>query len=86
MPNTVSDIASQSTDQKMKSSTTQANPSKSVDQMSALVNLVKMSPENPFHTQVMQTIKTQIQRDYYQVDMNTLVSHLYQELSMDGVA
>lgn len=85
MPNTVSDSASQISDQIRTSSNTQAFKSKSVDQMGALVNLVKMSSEDPFHTQVIQTIKTQVQKDYYQVDVNALVSHLYQELSMDGV-
>lgn len=85
MPNTVSDIASQNNDPKLISSNTQAIKAKPADQMSALVNIVKMSSENPFHTQVIQTIKAQVQRDYYQVDVNSLVSHLYHELSMDGV-
>ncbi len=82
---TVSDITASSNDQTLKRSHMQDIKQKPVNQMNMLMNIVKMTPENPFHTQVIQSIKSQIQMDYYQVDMNSLVSHLFQELSVDGV-
>ena len=84
MPNTVSDITASNPEQKLERANTEHINSKPLDQMRALMNIVKMSSGNPFHTQVIQAIKDQVQRDYYQVDMNSLVSHLHQELSVDG--
>lgn len=82
--NTVTDIATKVDDQSRNRSPMQSVKNKPIDQMTALLNLVKTSQEDPFHTQVIQSIKNQVQMDYYKVDINSLVSHLYQELSVEG--
>lgn len=58
--------------------------SKSDDQLTRLMNIVKVTPENPFHSQVIESIKSQVQSDFYPVDIDTLVSHLCLELSIEG--
>ena len=84
IPNSLSDIIPTSHDQTQKFSDQQGIQSKSGDQMTRLMNLVKLTSENPFHTQVIESIKNQVQSDYYTVDVDTLVSHLCLELSVEG--
>lgn len=81
----INDLSSSTDRLSTKRSDTEQTHSVAGTQMNALVHIVKNALNDPFHTQVIQTITHQVQTDYYQVDVDALTAHLYQALSVEGL-
>ena len=62
-----------------------ATPSHGLEQINMLINIVKSYPDSSSNNVRIMEVKQQILADEYQVHMDPLVEHIFQDLTLDGI-